>query len=1192
MKKKRRFIKFLKVKITILSALFVLVVLGLQTPWVKNWITFKLTETLSEATHSQVTITKSKGFVPFDFEIQNIEFNYQGKTWLKVERLNLNQSLLYFIISKNKGLDLSLENVSLYFLPDFEPSTQTVDWPKLPFYNLNVEVVAKNVFVDPAVFDQKLPPKIQLKSKVNFLNHGDKIYATATLTSDTLKQVEMHLKANANHSRDRFSAQLDIQDPSHELVSYFTDNQTPSINAHFKAKGSMEALGCFFDSNKKTDKQFEGSLNVVAKPTSEDSKIWQSILNHHALAIEGHFSFSSKEGLSLDHLHAFGALLNFKGKGVLNRNYQLENTSLAGHLNDLDFLKIWLKDPIEGEAECNAIFKGDLFNPEMKLELESAKLCYDRFIAYGVKSQLSFFLDQDQYIGQIIVSAEFNHAPVEINTLYRFKNLHNYDFKDFELKCGQNTIKTSFFQAHQDLYQGKLNCHLPNLAFLSPLFKQEIHGDVEGEMIFDLGTSSLGLEQKIDTRLYGSYLRIPLLHSDAFTLEVKGKVDWNHLEKFQGDFFASSQLLRYHNYRFDQVQALIQSKNYQYNFKVQTQGDLTLQSAGLATYQNDFWSLNLRLFTGLLYNESFSLLSPIQMQFKPEYFTFSPLALQLGAGRVFIHQKITDSTFTAQIHRFPLTSLSYFFPLLDLRGYVDLNGELNHISTHAQGTLSAKFYQLKVEEYQSPYPYSGQLEVTLNKKSIKGEFDLTENHGSDAKIKFDIPFDLSFFPLKYDVKLASSSMVDVFYQGQINPFIQLAIPQKHLISGDATVDLKLHGALQHPHIQGTVALKNGYYENLYLGLVLNNLDFQAHSSGDHLVLDHFKADDGNDGKISALGDVHFNFKKGMPYNLTVDLEEGQLVQFDFLSASLLGQVKFTGNLEQAHVSGDLKVTKANVTIPARLNSNIPILPVTYVYPRQDTNCSPTIVQELTWPIYFDVHLDVSDQTLINGRGLDSSWGGKLHISGTDIQPIFKGSLTCQEGTFDFAGRLFHMHSGIINFDGDILKGTSVNLLANLEIDQYLVSASLKGPLNGPYLTFKSEPNLTKGEILSLVLFDQMPKKLTPFQALSLTHTLATLSGVYLGPDVVDRVRKGIGLSQLTFGSVTYTDAVTKEEKDSTTIQAGKYISRNILITLNRPISPGPAPFIVTAHFKGGFQFQTYFDEQELAKLQIQWRLSY
>ncbi|MBO0222801.1 hypothetical protein J0689_26335, partial [Vibrio parahaemolyticus] len=84
--------------------------------------------------------------------------------------------------------------------------------------------------------------------------------------------------------------------------------------------------------------------------------------------------------------------------------------------HDLSFLKNWIKESIEGQATCQAHFKGNLFNPEMTLQLESEKLCYDRYIAYQVKGQLSVYLDQDQYIGQIIINAEFNHAPIELQT--------------------------------------------------------------------------------------------------------------------------------------------------------------------------------------------------------------------------------------------------------------------------------------------------------------------------------------------------------------------------------------------------------------------------------------------------------------------------------------------------------------------------------------------------------------------------------------------------------------------------------------------------------------------------------------------------------------------------------------------------------------------------------------------------------
>ena len=50
------------------------------------------------------------------------------------------------------------------------------------------------------------------------------------------------------------------------------------------------------------------------------------------------------------------------------------------------------------------------------------------------------------------------------------------------------------------------------------------------------------------------------------------------------------------------------------------------------------------------------------------------------------------------------------------------------------------------------------------------------------------------------------------------------------------------------------------------------------------------------------------------------------------------------------------------------------------------------------PIYFDVDLNFQDQTIITGRGLNTSWAGRVSILGSDLKPSFKGTLINQEGT--------------------------------------------------------------------------------------------------------------------------------------------------------------------------------------------------
>ncbi|MCH9632463.1 MAG: hypothetical protein S4CHLAM6_07990 [Chlamydiae bacterium] len=1179
--------KFLRVKITVVALLFILAVAALQTPWFKNHIVEKISTELSTLTQSEVSVDSSEGFVPLSFNLYHINFMRNGKVWLSIENLSLNRSLLYFVFWKKKGIDLSIYQANLYSIPDYNPEEKLTQfsWPKSPHYTLNIKVNGQKFNIAESVFNQNLPSDLHFKMNF-YLGRNGKVFSLKSFfESEALDQASLKFNIRGYQKQNIVHIDSELKDRSQTLKSFFKTLDLPPIEASVSLSGAPEAYLAFLQKDLHTNGLFRGSLKISAFPSNENSLLWKELLNDNNLQTSAEFYFDNM-GLLIKHSHIRGSNITLSGSGGLSRQYDFKETYFEGMLDNLNFTKHWLNDPVEGKLGALVTLSGEYKNPKINLKLESEHLAYKHFIARQFQSDILIEKYSSQYVGDYHLTASLNQSSLESTGRYTYCELNHCDFEDVSIKYGANSLNVHSFKKIKDIYQSQLDLDFKQIAIFSPLIKKEIHGNMKGSAALDIDVSSKGLTQLAQIDVEGSIFQYSQFNLSSYSISSKGEINWNELKDYQGETNLSSEQSKTKNLDWDSLNIYLKTSPNNYDYKLQTNGDFSVLSSGHIEKQDQLWQANVRQFNGSVDGVRYNLIHPTTLEYQKCQINFTPLLVKVGDGQIYLNKDSKDDSAQIDLRKFPIESLTYFINGFDVRGVASMKGTVNQISSQSQGSMTAQFSNLRVEDYQERSPYTGRLELTLNKKNLEGNCYLSKNPKDFARAEIKLPVSLTLFPWKFDLDTGSSAKANITYKGKINPFLQLLIPPNHLVEGYASIDMQMSGSLKEPNIKGQADFCKSYYENLFLGLVLKDVDLKMVAKGKSLYLENLHAYDSENGQISASGKIGLSLKKHFPYQIDFNIQNSQILQFDFFSASLLGKGRFEGDFRKAYLQGKFDMTHAEINLPNSFGTTLPRLAVTYVYPRKEASCSATQRATRPLPVYFDVDLNVLNQTLIKGRGLNTSWAGDVVIRGSDLHPIFKGTLHNQEGTFDFAGRLFELQEGTINLDGRLSKDTSINLSAANQINQHKVFINLKGPLLTPHLSYRSEPSLNQKKVLSLVLFGQTDEELNPFQAVALTHTLASLGGVYRGPGAINKLRKGIGLDQLSLGSLAH------DNKDYTTIQLGKYISRSILITLNRPITADPSPFVVTAQFRGGFQFQTYFDQSAISKLMLQWRFSY
>ena len=145
-----------------------------------------------------------------------------------------------------------------------------------------------------------------------------------------------------------------------------------------------------------------------------------------------------------------------------------------------------------------------------------------------------------------------------------------------------------------------------------------------------------------------------------------------------------------------------------------------------------------------------------------------------------------------------------------------------------------------------------------------------------------------------------------------------------------------------------------------------------------------------------------------------------------------------------------------------------------------------------------------------------------------------------------------------------------------------ITAQLMGPLTSPKLTFQSNPHMPTSSILAKILFNKEISDISHPEAIQLANTLLSLSGG-AGPDVLETIRKTLGVDRLTIGS-------SSSNPDQIALQIGKYLTKGVLVTLSQ--SPTSSQIIVEVELKKGFIFQAETQEEEEGKFSLKWRKTY
>ncbi len=453
---------------------------------------------------------------------------------------------------------------------------------------------------------------------------------------------------------------------------------------------------------------------------------------------------------------------------------------------------------------------------------------------------------------------------------------------------------------------------------------------------------------------------------------------------------------------------------------------------------------------------------------------------------------------------------------------------------------------------------------------------------------------------------------EMHWDGPIAPVWRFVPLADRRLSGQGKVDVRLSGTLAAPDAHAVLHLRKGHYEDLLLGLLLDDIELDADIrpfASSELSL---KASDGQGGLASLAGTLG-SAAQGMPLNLQGNLKNLKPLPRNDLRMALSGKLHVEGPVASPQVQASVSVDEGELRLAQLPGGGITELDVINV--NLPSENGEIVVEEMpaetqqasasSAPGSLDVTVSIPNHFFVRGHGLESEWGGLLSVTGPFDRPNLEGQLKSVRGTMTLLGKEFALSTGIVSFEGGVMP--FLNIVLTYDSNAITAEASVSGPAERPRLVLSSRPALPQDEIVSQVLFGRSASGLSRLEALQLAAAVGSLAGFGNGAfGLLDMTRDVLGMDVVRLGSADPRKRAEERrdpfsgpsgssesggEEPAPTIEVGKYVLDNVYVGLEQGMGPDTSGVRVEVELGPHTNFEAKTTNQA-SEAGINWKWDY
>lgn len=346
----------------------------------------------------------------------------------------------------------------------------------------------------------------------------------------------------------------------------------------------------------------------------------------------------------------------------------------------------------------------------------------------------------------------------------------------------------------------------------------------------------------------------------------------------------------------------------------------------------------------------------------------------------------------------------------------------------------------------------------------------------------------------------------------------LAILQPYLmevqaLDGQIRGALTLSGTIEHPKVRGHMALAGGHARIGKAGIMIKNVSIQVSGQGTAPL--HITGQATSGGGILRLWGT-LNLTQS-PLSINVHVKGNRFQVMNTLDGHVWvdPDLHILRNLQGVHLTGEIKVPKANLTPRSGATRHRGIGPSSdqIIVGHSQTNQTrpPAVFARLA------VHLGKAVR--FDGYGLTTGIIGQVTVNETPQRmPTANGRLQLVDGRYKAYGQNLTLKKGELIFDGGPLIEPAIDILAIRKPREGIeVGVHVRGRLSQPKLSLTSTPPMRREEQLSWLFFGH-PLSENSSANRSAIASAALALGLSGGNYLADRIGKTLGIGNLSIGT--------------------------------------------------------------------------
>lgn len=756
-----------------------------------------------------------------------------------------------------------------------------------------------------------------------------------------------------------------------------------------------------------------------------------------------------------------------------------------------------------------------------------------------------------------------------------------------ELPWGRGEL--DLFINKQGLIRSKAKALITDLGFLKTVLDQNVEGVLQAEL--NLSTDSAG---QSTINLIASSENIAVDHMKASGVKVKIEA-----EGCPGRIFCGGELtaesMDLFNEKFSDIKLVVQPGDkdsaipYQLSLNYL---DRPLLSSGHFTAEKSKLKVLVQKMTGSFRTLDLILKEPFEVALDTRSFETTPLFLSVGKGSLFTSADMREDSwhFSLRFKDIPCGVLP-FEEIFDQHLEGDAEGDAFLYGTfdHLQGQIRLDVHDLfAIEDANKNIPLlKGSLSASLieNRMEAKGEISGI----GDAPLKFEaaLPLSLGLKAPFYHLDMDSLFSARVEAEGALTPLLELLIVDAASFSGNGKIEMEAEGTINAPKIKGGFTLTNGLFEIAELGTQLTGIEAVIKGEGGMLYLQSLKASDGGGGILTGSGRMRLSFQDSFPFQIDLNLVNAKPVHVNLFDGEANGHLTCSGTLEKAELKGSLEIQKGRLLLPKKIPETSVSYPVRYIN-EKEARLKPTVASldnGLDFPMDVDIDLSIKDSFSIVDEDLQSTWKGKVQIQGPVLKPQLNGEIKLIGGDYLLNGKQFTLSQGRLVFNGDFEKKSSLYVSLSRDIQEYEVEIILKGSLKDPDILLRSRPALPTQQVLSLILFGRTASEINELQEEQLEQSLSNLTNSDKTDDTLTKFQKTLGIDHIEFMR-------SSESSQQVCIKVGKYISRNVYLSVSRDSAEEVNAISLEAQIQKNIKAQIEAQDNAEGQFSIFWKKNY